>query len=248
LPALCAGGFVERGDNLLAFGLPGRGKTHLVCAIAHELILRGYRVLFIATFALVQRLLVAKRDLRLEQELAVLDGFDAVVCDDIGYVQQNRDEMEVPVHLPHRALRVAIGDHHQQPRVQRVGPDLQRPDDHHRRHRPPRPSRRDPRDDRHQHPRRARARARARARRARGTRRTFDDNYSDDNDRRGNQRSNDNYLDDNYRLRNRRSDGNDNDPITDHPSATSKGAITTPKAPTRIKNREPSGIGTDGEM
>jgi DNA replication protein DnaC len=95
LPALCEGGFVERGDNLLAFGLPGRGKTHLVCAIAHELILRGYRVLFIATFALVQRLLVAKRDLRLEQELATLDGFDAVVCDDLGYVQQNRDEMEV---------------------------------------------------------------------------------------------------------------------------------------------------------
>ena len=92
---LCEGAFVERGDNLLAFGLPGRGKTHLVCAIAHELIQRGYRVLFTATFALVQRLLVAKRDLRLEDELAILDGFDAVLLDDIGYVQQNRDEMEV---------------------------------------------------------------------------------------------------------------------------------------------------------
>jgi DNA replication protein DnaC len=63
LPTLCEGGFVERGDNLLAFGLPGRGKTHLVCAIGHELIQRGYRVLFTATFALVQRLLAAKRDL-----------------------------------------------------------------------------------------------------------------------------------------------------------------------------------------
>jgi len=92
---LCEGAFVERGDNLLAFGLPGRGKTHLVCAIAHELVLRGYRVLFTATFALVQRLLVAKRDLRLEDELAILDGFDVVLLDDIGYVQQNRDEMEV---------------------------------------------------------------------------------------------------------------------------------------------------------
>ena len=70
LPTLCEGGFVERGDNLLAFGLPGRGKTHLVCAIGHELIQRGYRVLFTATFALVQRLLAAKRDLRLEKELA----------------------------------------------------------------------------------------------------------------------------------------------------------------------------------
>lgn len=95
LTTLCEGGFVERGDNLLAFGLPGRGKTHLVCAIGHELVMRGYRVLFTATFALVQRLLAAKRDLRLEDELGVLDGFDAIIIDDIGYVQQSRDEMEV---------------------------------------------------------------------------------------------------------------------------------------------------------
>ena len=95
LPTLCEGGFVERGENLLAFGLPGRGKTHLVCAIGHELIQRGYRVLFIATYVLVQRLLAAKRDLRLERELGVLDGFAAIILDDIGYVQQSRDEMEV---------------------------------------------------------------------------------------------------------------------------------------------------------
>ena len=95
LPTLCEGNFVERGDNLLAFGRPGRGKTHLVCAIGHELIHRGYRVLFVATYALVQRLLAAKRDLRLEQELEILDGFDAVVLDDLGYVQQSREEMEV---------------------------------------------------------------------------------------------------------------------------------------------------------
>jgi DNA replication protein DnaC len=95
LPTLCEGGFVERGDNLLAFGLPGRGKTHVVCAIGHELVQRGYRVLFTPTFALVQRLLAAKRDLRLEKELAALDAYDAVILDDIGYVQQSRDEMEV---------------------------------------------------------------------------------------------------------------------------------------------------------
>lgn len=95
LPTLCEGGFVERGDNILAFGLPGRGKTHVVCAIGHELIKRGYRVLFTPTFALVQRLLSAKRDLRLEKELVALDGYDAVILDDIGYVQQGRDEMEV---------------------------------------------------------------------------------------------------------------------------------------------------------
>ena len=95
LPSLCEGGFVDRGDNLLAFGLPGRGKSHLVCAIGHELVRRGRRVLFTPTYALVQRLLAAKRDLRLEKELATLNDFDAVILDDIGYVQQSRDEMEV---------------------------------------------------------------------------------------------------------------------------------------------------------
>jgi DNA replication protein DnaC len=95
LPTLCEGGFVERGDNVLAFGLPGRGKTHLVCAIGYELIQRGYRVLFTATFAIVERLLSAKRDLRLKKELTILDAYDAVILDDIGYVQQSREEMEV---------------------------------------------------------------------------------------------------------------------------------------------------------
>jgi len=95
LPTLCAGDFIDRGDNVLIFGLPGRGKTHLACAIGHELIRRDRRVLFVPTYALVQRLLNAKRELLLEKELARLDRFDAVILDDIGYVQQDRDEMEV---------------------------------------------------------------------------------------------------------------------------------------------------------
>lgn len=95
LPALCEGDFLDRGENILAFGLPGRGKTHFVCALGHELVRRGRRVWFTPTFALVQQLLVAKRELRLEKELTSLDSFDAIILDDIGYVQQNRDEMEV---------------------------------------------------------------------------------------------------------------------------------------------------------
>lgn len=95
LPALCEGDFVERGTNVLIFGLPGRGKTHVACAIGHELVRRGRRVYFTATYALVQRLLAARRDLRLEKELEALDDYDAVILDDLGYVQQSREEMEV---------------------------------------------------------------------------------------------------------------------------------------------------------
>lgn len=95
LPTLCEGQFVEQAQNVLAFGLPGRGKTHLLCAVGHALVERGYRVLFTPAYQLVQRLLAAKQALRLEQELHKLDGFAAIILDDIGYLQQSRAEMEV---------------------------------------------------------------------------------------------------------------------------------------------------------
>jgi len=96
LPTLLEGGFVERAESLIAFGLPGRGKTHLLAALGRELILRHeYEVYFTPTFKLVQRLLKAKTELRLESELKRLDRFDAIICDDLGYVQQTREEMEV---------------------------------------------------------------------------------------------------------------------------------------------------------
>lgn len=95
LPTLCDGGFVERAENLLAFGLPGRGKSHVVAALGHELVQKGYKVLFLPAFKLVQRLLAAKRDLALEATLRRLDRYDVVILDDLGYVQQAREEMEV---------------------------------------------------------------------------------------------------------------------------------------------------------
>jgi DNA replication protein DnaC len=95
IPALSQGDFVERAENLLAFGLPGRGKTHVVCAIGHELVACGYRVLFQSAYSLVQMLLLAKKELMLERQLRRLDAFEIVIIDDIGYIQQSREEMEV---------------------------------------------------------------------------------------------------------------------------------------------------------
>jgi DNA replication protein DnaC len=96
LPTLLEGHFVERAENVLAFGLPGRGKTHFLVALGRELVLRHrYPVLFVPTFKLVQRLLAAKRELKLETELRRLDHYAVVILDDLGYVQQDRGEMEV---------------------------------------------------------------------------------------------------------------------------------------------------------
>ena len=95
LPQLCSGEFVDRSENLLIFGLPGRGKTHFAAAVGHELVNSGRSVLFTPTYRLVDRLLRARRDLELEFELRRLDRVEVLILDDIGYVQQSRDEMEV---------------------------------------------------------------------------------------------------------------------------------------------------------
>ena len=93
--ALREGSFVDGAVNVIAFGNPGTGKSHLLAALGHELVRQNRTVLFVPAFQIVQRLLSAKRDLRLSQELRKLDRFEALILDDIGYVQQNREEMEV---------------------------------------------------------------------------------------------------------------------------------------------------------
>ncbi len=92
---LAKGHFLDTSTNVLAFGLPGTGKTHVAAAIGHELITQGRSVLFAPTYRIVQRLLEAKRDLVLPKLLKKLDTFELLVLDDIGYVQQSEEEIEV---------------------------------------------------------------------------------------------------------------------------------------------------------
>lgn len=93
--ALLEGSFLSRRENVLAFGNPGSGKTHLLCALCQEMVRKGHRVLYTTTSLLVQDLLVAKRDLVLPRQIRRLGGYDALLIDDLGYVQQSREEMEV---------------------------------------------------------------------------------------------------------------------------------------------------------
>lgn len=89
------GTFVDQAVNVVAVGTPGTGKSHLAAALGHELISQNHTVYWSSTATLVQRLLAAKRDLCLPRELAKLDRYSCVILDDIGYVQHDRDEMEV---------------------------------------------------------------------------------------------------------------------------------------------------------
>ncbi|NIP27154.1 MAG: ATP-binding protein [Phycisphaerae bacterium] len=95
LSALLDGSFLSRCENVLAFGNPGSGKTHLLCALAQELIHQGHRIKFMPCSLLVQELLIAKQELKLTRYLKSMARYEALIIDDIGYVQQNREEMEV---------------------------------------------------------------------------------------------------------------------------------------------------------
>jgi DNA replication protein DnaC len=95
LDELSQGHFVEQAMNVLAFGLPGTGKSHALCALGHRLVEAGYSVLFTPAYRLVQELLAARRDLQLPRALRKLDSFDFLVLDDLGYLPQGAAESEV---------------------------------------------------------------------------------------------------------------------------------------------------------
>jgi len=92
---LLEGDFVDRQENILAFGKPGSGKTHLLCGLCQELARQGRAVYFASCDLLVQELLRAKRDLELDKRLKKYARFEVMMIDDFDYVKQDREEMEV---------------------------------------------------------------------------------------------------------------------------------------------------------
>lgn len=92
---LQAGEFLSRAENILIFGRPGSGKTMLLNALGDQLVRAGHTVLLAPCVKLIQHLLLAKRELRLPQLLTKIGRFSALIIDDLGYVQQSREEMEV---------------------------------------------------------------------------------------------------------------------------------------------------------
>src|SRR5216684_4030672 len=96
LRTLLDGSFLGRKENVLVFGNPGSGKSHLLTALAQELVVvRERKMHFTKCALLMQDLLAAKRDLRLSREIKRLARYDGLIIDDLGYLQQSRDDMEV---------------------------------------------------------------------------------------------------------------------------------------------------------
>lgn len=94
--AMTAGdSWLAKGANVLMFGPPGGGKSHLAAAIGLALVENGWRVLFTRTTDLVQKLQVARRELQLESTINKLDKFDLLILDDLAYVAKDQAETSV---------------------------------------------------------------------------------------------------------------------------------------------------------
>ena len=94
--ALASGdAWLEKGANILLFGPPGGGKSHLSAALGLALVENGWRVLFARTTDLVQQLQIARRELALESAIAKLDRYDLLILDDIAYVTKDQAETSV---------------------------------------------------------------------------------------------------------------------------------------------------------
>src|SRR6266478_6782463 len=94
--ALAAGdAWLDKGANLILFGPPGTGKSHLASALGFALVENGWRVLFARTTELVQRLQIARRELALEAAIAKLDKYHLLILDDIAYVTKDQAETSV---------------------------------------------------------------------------------------------------------------------------------------------------------
>ena len=94
--ALAAGDeWLAKGANILLFGPPGGGKSHLSAALGLALIENGRRVFFARTTDLVQRLQIARREFGLEGAIAKLDRYDMLILDDLAYVTKDQAETSV---------------------------------------------------------------------------------------------------------------------------------------------------------
>ena len=156
--------WLNTGANLLIFGPPGGGKSHLSAAIGLALVENGWRVLFARTTDLVQRLQAARRELALEAAIAKLDRYDLLILDDIAYVTKDQAETSVLFELIAARYERRSTAHHVQSAIWRMGTDFSRSGDDARRRRPPHSPRHHPRDERRELSQKGSARPQAKPR------------------------------------------------------------------------------------
>jgi DNA replication protein DnaC len=92
LDELAECGWIDRHENLLFFGPPGLGKTHLAIALGHEAVGKGYKVCHERMTSLIKVLSRADLSRSAQFRLSRLQRSDLVIIDEIGYTPIERAE------------------------------------------------------------------------------------------------------------------------------------------------------------
>lgn len=109
LPVLQTLDFVRQGRNVILYGNPGTGKTHIATALGIEACRQGMSVMFTS----VPRLITQVKEARQERSLRSLENrfttYDLVICDEFGYVSCDKEAGELLFnHLSLRAGKKSI--------------------------------------------------------------------------------------------------------------------------------------------
>ena len=92
---LARGEFVRGHEPVIIVGNPGLGKTHLAIGVARACCQQGYRVAFRTAAALVNDLVAAQQEYRLNKLFKQLRAFDLVVVDELGYLPFSPDRAQL---------------------------------------------------------------------------------------------------------------------------------------------------------
>lgn len=87
--------FIREGRNIVMYGNPGTGKTHIAIGLGIKACMEGFSVYFTTVPHLLTQIREAKTNKTLQSLEARFKKYDLVICDEMGYVGFDKEGAEL---------------------------------------------------------------------------------------------------------------------------------------------------------